>query len=363
MSQQQDILFMKKALRLARRGGPRVCPNPMVGCVIVKDGKIVGNGYHEYFGGPHAEINALKQAGDKANGSTLYVTLEPCAHQGKTPPCADAIIRSGVRKVVIAMKDPNKNVAGSGIRKLTANNISVKCGVLRSSAEKMNADYCAYIRKVRPYVILKMAMSLDGKIATRSGDSKWISSEASRKCVHRLRSKVDGVMVGVNTVLKDNPELTSHGQGKNPVRIIIDPILKTPVGHSVISNKSLSIFIYNSILVNVIPKHFSGKNNIIVAPLRPGPKKRIDFREVIALLGKMNINKILIEGGGGTAANAIEDGIVDELNFFIAPIIVGGREAITPVEGTGVANIKDAYKVKRLHLSKIGGDILIKGYL
>jgi diaminohydroxyphosphoribosylaminopyrimidine deaminase/5-amino-6-(5-phosphoribosylamino)uracil reductase len=212
---------MRRAIELAGRGAQGASPNPLVGCVIVKNGKSVGEGFHAHYGGPHAEVLALKKAGPRTKGATLYVNLEPCAHWGKTPPCADAVIRAGIKKVVAAMPDPNPLVRRRGFKKLKASGIQVQTGVCRAEAEDLNRAFIKFITKKKPYVILKAAVSLDGKIATASGDSKWISSEASRDLVHGLRTEVDGILVGGETVRKDDPSLTSHGKGRNPVRIVL----------------------------------------------------------------------------------------------------------------------------------------------
>jgi diaminohydroxyphosphoribosylaminopyrimidine deaminase/5-amino-6-(5-phosphoribosylamino)uracil reductase len=236
-----DTGFLRRALLLAARGKEKVFPNPMVGCVIVNDGTIVGEGYHEYFGGPHAEINALRQAGNKANGATLYVTLEPCSHWGKTPPCTDAIIAAGIKKVIACMTDPNPSIAGQGFKKLLKHSIEVSEGILRASAEKLNSAYIHSLKHRKPYVVIKAAMTLDGKIATATGDSKWISSERSRAYVHKLRSSLNAVVVGVGTVVRDNPHLTSHGRGRNPVRVVIDPQLRTPLTSHILDGEAPTV--------------------------------------------------------------------------------------------------------------------------
>ena len=222
-----DVRFMKRALLLARKGEGSVAPNPMVGCVVVKGGRIVGEGYHQRFGGPHAEVIALSRAGDRAAGSTLYVTLEPCDHFGKTPPCTNSLLAAGVARVVVAMLDPNPRVRGRGISRLGRNSVRVSTGVMRSEARSLNAPYVRSLKEGG--VIAKAAMSLDGKITTVRGESKWITSRASRIMGYRTRSSVDAVLVGRGTVQQDDPELTSHGSGRNPVRVVIDPSFRTSI--------------------------------------------------------------------------------------------------------------------------------------
>ena len=357
----RDKYYMRRALLLAKRGKNRTFPNPMVGSVVVKDGRIVGEGFHEYFGGPHAEINALNEAKDKSKGATLYVTLEPCNHWGKTPPCTNTIIKAGISRVVAAMKDPDPRTAGKGFKKLENRGIRVTSGILGKNAAQLNAAYINAMKQRNSHVIAKVAMSLDGKIATKTGDSKWISSPASRAFVHHLRSRVDGILVGINTVIRDNPELTSHGRGKNPVRIIIDPTLKIPLPSRVLDNRAPSIIFYSKSMYPGKEEILKNKGILLARVLILNGE--INFKLIIKKLKKMAIYRVLIEGGGETLATALNAGVVDEAFFFIAPILTGGRQAITPFEGPGIAKISDSLRLKSWRVKKMGKDLLIRGKL
>ena len=356
-----DEIYMRKAIRLARTAWGLTSPNPVVGAVIVKGAKIVGSGYHKRCGMPHAEINALKEAGPKAKGATLYVTLEPCDHFGRTPPCTDAVIKSGIKKVVMGMKDPNPVNNGKGIKKLRANGIKTVIGVLEKDATRINRPFIKFITKNIPYVTVKVAGSLDGKIATRSGDSKWITSEDSRRYVHRLRGRVDAVVVGVNTVIKDNPMLISRASGaRQPSRIIVDSRLKTPLSSRLFSNIEISP------LIIATTKNISGRKRM------PYEKKgarilslkakgsRVDLKALLKALAGMEMTHLLVEGGGELIWSFIEEGLVDEFLFFMAPKIIGGKDAVTAVEGNGFGRIKEAVVLKNLKIKHFKEDILIK---
>ncbi len=356
-----NIKYMRLALSLARNGRGKVWPNPMVGCVIVNDERIVGKGCHEYFGGPHAEINALTQAGKKALGSTMYVTLEPCNHVGKTLPCTDAIIRAGVKRVVAATFDPNKNVRGKGLRELRDNSIEVFSGMMKREALRLNAAYMKSRMERNKVVIVKAAMSADGKIATRTGDSKWISSRHSRAFVHRLRTTVDAIVVGRNTITRDDPELTSHGAGPNPVRVVLDTNLTVPMSSKALDNNAPTIVFFAG---NPARKKLKSLQKRKVMAVRlPFLNGRMDFREIIARLRQFSLDRVLIEGGGETIANAIESGVATDIVLFIAPKIVGGRMAKTPVEGSGIANIRDSIRLTYCDISRIGSDFVLTAKL
>lgn len=354
-----DTKYMKLALALAKKGAGKVFPNPMVGCVIVKNGKIIGKGRHEYFGGPHAEINALKSAGNRANGADMYVTLEPCSHHGKTPPCTDAIIKAGINKVYVAMKDPNPRVSGAGIRKLTENSIKTHTGILQNSSKSMNKAYLGHIRPRKSRVTVKAAMTLDGKIASFTGNSRWITSPKSRNLVHKLRSSVDGILVGINTVLKDNPALTSHGSGRNPVRVVIDPSLKIPISNRILDGSAPTIIIHSSKTLKAKLEVLKKRKVLAVYMKKNG--KQIDFKQIIKKLNNMSIFSILIEGGGETIASALNASVVNDVVFFIAPKLIGGRDARSPVEGAGIAKMAKAIPVKNWKITHFGPDIMIKG--
>lgn len=358
MANNQDIQFMKTALKLAAKGAQSVFPNPMVGAVVVKDGKTLGRGWHNCFGGPHAEIFALEEAGLKARGATLYVTLEPCAHWGKTPPCAEAIIKAGITRVVAASKDPNPKTSGKGFAVLRAKGIKITENLLNRQALTLNAAYYARFNNEGKRVIVKAAMSLDGKICSRTGDSKWISSERSRRLVHRLRSRVDAILVGVNTVIKDNPELTSHGMGKDPVRVVLDPKLRIPLNSKLLSGKA-PIIIFTASTKPKAKLEALKKRSAVVKYL--GNRARFDFKRVIKELSIMSLYSILIEGGGETIASALDSGAVDEIIIFVSPVIIGGRQAKTPVEGAGALKVCLGRRIKAMKAVKVGPDLMITG--
>lgn len=348
---------MRLALALAKKGKGKVSPNPMVGSVVVNNGTIVGKGYHEYFGGPHAEMNALREAGDKAMGSTLYVTLEPCNHFGKTPPCTESIIKAGVTRVVVAVRDPNPKMNGKSLERLEEQSIEISKGILAVEARRMNAHYFKLRHDQRRQVIIKFAMSVDGKIATRRGDSKWISCETSRAFVHRLRSEMDAVIVGANTATIDDPELTSHGMGRNPVRIVIDPCLKVPLKSRLFDGTAPTIVFYTS--AQRERKRSALEKEKIFAVRMKGRDGRIDFQDIIERLNNYSIFKVLIEGGGETIASALEAGVVTDVLAFISPKIIGGKNAKTPVEGSGVGEVRNAPQLLNPKITKIGTDFLL----
>jgi len=362
---------MQICLELAKKGVGKVNPNPMVGCVIVKNDKIVGQGYHRYFGDAHAEIEALKRAEGEAKDATMYINLEPCCHWGKTPPCVPEIIRVGIKKVVIAMKDPNPLVNGKGIRQLKISakggfasgekNVKLKIGVLEKEAKELNRAYIKFITKKMSYAILKSAMSLDGKIATSTGDSKWITSLQARDYARRLRKQVDAVLVGINTVTKDNPLLTTHNQSRNPLRVVVDPNLQIPLWSRILNKEAETLIFTTGNQKNKSSKmQILEKRGIKILSL-PAKNGRINFKQIMQGLAKMNIASVLIEGGGETNAYALEDKVVDEVILFIAPKIIGGKDALTPVEGEGIKTLSQALRIKNLSIEKIGSDFLLKG--
>ncbi len=364
-----DERFMNLAIRLALKGQGKVSPNPMVGAVIVKQGKIVGRGFHHRSGRPHAEINALRQAGRRAKGATLYVTLEPCCSFGKTPPCADAIIKSGIKQVVIASRDQNPLNKG-GIAILKKKGLKVKTGVLRQKARDLNESYFKFITQQSPFVVVKIAETLDGKIATASGNSKWITSPPARRYSHRLRGQTDAILVGINTILRDNPLLTTRYpfSATSPVKIIVDSKSKLPLNAKILSRMSPAQTI-------VATTRFADKSKIkalqdkgvhvitdLPARRAKNFKERLSLKSLMKRLAKLNITSVLIEGGGEIIASALEEKIVDKLLIFIAPKIIGGEEAVTSVEGRGINRINQAIRIRGLKIKKIGQDILIEGY-
>ncbi len=358
MKETPNKLFMKRALALAARG--RTSPNPMVGAVVVRGGKIVGEGYHPKAGELHAEVFALNQAGKLAKGADLYVSLEPCCHYGRTPPCTKAIIESGVRRVFAAMTDPNSLVCGKGIECLREAGIEVDIGLLGAEARKLNRAYVKRITSGQPFVLWKAAMTLDGKIAARTGDSRWITGERARKEVHRLRARFDAILVGIGTVLADDPELTVRGitGAVNPLRVIVDGNARIPP-----TAKAL-----NSDAATVIVTRRDAPEDRLDALWSAGVRVlgvrdvdgRIDLKYLMNELANMGVNSVLLEGGGELAASMIEAGLVDEGMIFIAPKIVGGREAKTPVEGTGIELMSQALGVSRPRARRFGDDIALE---
>ncbi len=353
---EQHKKYMQLVLDLAEKGDGYVFPNPMVGAILVKDGRIISKGYHKYFGADHAEAQAIKSSPVNVEGSTLYVNLEPCNNWGKCPPCVDLIIKSKIKTVVCAMKDVNPLTAGKSFKKLKSAGITVINGILEKQATKLNKEYINRIKKAKPYILVKSAISLDGKIATETGDSKWISNEQSRKFVHKLRTKFDAVLVGTNTVLKDNPMLSSRGYGKNPIRVILDEKLKTPANYNVLDGTIPTIILHDE-NIKKIPERFNKDCIKLVAVNFKKAKK--DFNIVIEKLNKMALKRIMIEGGGEINASVLKTGKTDEVLLFISPIIVGGRNAKTFVEGNGVKYIKDSLRFKKIEVKKFADDIVV----
>ena len=354
---------MELAIELAKKGEGKVNPNPMVGALIVKDGTIIGEGYHEKYGEGHAEVNAFKSLKEDPSGATMYVTLEPCSHYGKTPPCVDKIIQSKIKRVVIGMIDPNPLVSGNGVDKLKRAGIEVKVGVLEDKCKKLNEIFIKYILTKNPFVVLKTAMSLDGKIATRTGESKWITSEKSRLEVHNLRNKLSAIMVGVNTVIKDNPELTCRIEnGNDPIRIIVDSTLKIPMDSKVLQNKDNKTIIVTTKRANINSmQELLNKNiQVIIIEEKNG---QVDLSALIKKLGELGIDSILLEGGSTLNYSALEENIVDKVMVYIAPKIIGGESSKTPVGGRGIDKLNDAFKLKNIAINILNEDILVEGYI
>jgi len=359
-----DKEFMKIAIDLARKGEGFTSPNPMVGAVVVKDGKIVGTGYHQAAGLAHAEVNAIDDAGNNAKGGTLYVTLEPCNHTGRTPPCTEKILKAGIKRVVSSMYDPNPDVKGGGIAYLKEKGIEITTGVCEDEAKKLNEIFIKYIRTRLPFVIVKCAATLDGRIATRTGDSKWVSCETSRRFVHQLRHATDAIMVGIGTVKKDNPALTTRldNKGKDPVRIILDTHLSVPEDAKVLKNDSDAetfVITGNNIQPDKKSKIASKKVKIIESPLKEG---RIDFASLMSQLGSLGITSILIEGGSQVIASAFAAKIVDKIIFFYAPKILGGDDGVPICKGKGPALMKDSIQIRDINIRRFDDDVMIEGY-
>ncbi len=364
-----DKKYMQLCLGLAGKGKGKVSPNPLVGCVIVKNNQILGQGYHHRFGAAHAEIEALNEVGGKARGATMYVNLEPCNHWGKTPPCVPQIVKAGIKKLFVAMKDPNPLVNGKGLRQLGMQGVRYELGILEKEAKQLNRFYIKFITKKIPYVILKSAMTLDGKIATVTGESKWITSSPARNYVHRLRSQVDAILVGKNTVIKDNPSLTAHREGPNPLRVVVDPDLSIPLNSKIFNSFAPTLVVTekNAALrkIRILQKKEIRFLFLTRTATRDSSANnengKIDFKQIMRELARMNIASVLIEGGGETNAYALEDSVIDEMQFFIAPKIIGGRNAKTPVEGEGIPALAQALRIKDWKIERIGKDILVKG--
>lgn len=374
-----DLCWMRRAVQLARRGFP--APNPHVGAVLVKHGVRLGEGYHPYAGAPHAEIFALQQAGDAAQGATLYVTLEPCCHYGRTPPCTDAILERGVRRVVVGMLDPNPKVGGQGLEQLRAAGVQVvqlsptvpEQAKLIQQLEAINRIYLYWHRQRRPLITLKAAMSLDGKIATHTGDSKWITSERARRYAHRLRAEHTAILVGVETVLRDRPQLTARlpGVRNQPLRVILDPRLRlltaSPQALPVLDTREAATLVYHLRLPDegLLERRANQLRAIGVdtQAIEPDPNQpdRVPVEQVVADLVARGITSILVEGGGQVAASFLEARLASRIAYFYAPKLIGGVDARTALEGLGVAVVACAPRVQHLTIRKLGEDWLVEG--
>ncbi len=350
---------MELALKLAEKGKGNVSPNPLVGALIVKRGRIIGRGWHRKCGEAHAEICALKEAGKKAKDGIMYVTLEPCSHWGRTPPCTEQIVEAGVKEVVIGIEDPNPLI--NGYQELKFRGIKTRIGILEEEAKKLNEPYIKWMKTKRPFVVVKAAMSLDGQIATRTGDSKYITGRDARKFVHELRAEYDAVMIGINTVVKDNPQLTVRlVKGRNPIKIVVDSNLKISINAKIVKNEPTKLILATS---SKAPKskikQLKQKGvHVLVINAR---KRKIDLRELVRELGKRDVCSILIEGGAELNAEAIKSGIVDKVLFFISPRFIG--KGLAALGDLGITKVDKSIKIKRLDYKKIGKDILIEGYL
>lgn len=357
---------MQVALDLAQKGKGFTSPNPMVGAVVVRDGRIIGKGYHEAAGKPHAEVMAINDAGESAQGANLYVTLEPCNHTGRTPPCTDIILTAGIRRVITAMRDPNPDVKGGGLAYLSEKGIEVTTGICEASAIRLNEAFIKYTRTKQPFVIVKCAATLDGRIATRTGDSKWVSGEASRAFVHELRHAADAIMVGVGTVNNDNPSLTTRidgFKGKDPLRIIVDTHLSISEEARVLNLKSdaTTTIVTGPLDSNEKKDRLAQRGaHILTLPLVDG---RIDLKQLSVALGDMGVTSILMEGGGGLIGSALRSGIVDKIHFFYAPKILGGDDGVPICRGEGPDLMGNCVPIKDVQVHRIGPDIMVEGYV
>lgn len=366
MNKKNDEYYMKKALKLAAKGEGYTTPNPLVGAVVVKNDKIVGKGYHKKAGEPHAEVHALNQAGEKAAGATLYVNLEPCCHLGKTPACSLKIINSKISRLVVAMEDPNPVVAGKGIQDLEEAGIEIKTGVLEQEAKELNEIFIKHMTEEEPFIILKTGQTLDGYLATRTGDSRWVTNEKARKYGHQLRHKVDGILVGVGTVISDNPRLTTRlddKDGKDPIRIVLDSKLRTPTNANIINEDSESptFIVTTEDYDREKYKKLNKLNNLSIIVLIKDSNGRIDLEQLLKELYKKEITSILIEGGGKVNHSFLETGLIDKIYCFIAPKLLGGNDGIASFNGPGVKKMNNAYELKNIEYELLDGNILCKG--
>ena len=364
-----DTRFMQMALDLAENGRGYTSPNPMVGAVVVKGGRVVGKGYHQAAGTPHAEAHALADAGDAAQGATLYVTLEPCNHTGRTPPCTEKILSSGITRVVAAMQDPNPDVAGGGIDYLRSRGVDVAVGLCADQARRQNEVFVRYIQTKRPFVVLKCAATLDGRIATRTGDARWVTGAAARQYVHTLRHALDAIMVGVDTVIQDDPSLTTRledqpaVQGKDPMRLILDTRLRIPETSKVLrlDSDSDTVIISGPSASESKKARLTGPGvRVVEAPLKDD---RIDLDQLMGQLGAWGLTSLLIEGGSRVIASALAAGIVQKVVFFYAPKILGGDDGVPICRGPGPASMDGCIPVKDIQVRRFGDDIMVEGYI
>ncbi len=354
-----DEVFMQAALRLARSPHALPYPNPWVGCVVVRDGKIVGRGFHRGPGTPHAEVEALTRAGRRAQGAVLYVTLEPCCHYGKTPPCSDAILHAGIRKVIYALRDPNPLVAGRSARILKARGLIVKSGVCSREAAALNEVYLKYRATGLPFVTMKVATTLDGKIATRTGDSKWITGSFARRRARELRAEHQAVLVGINTVLADDPHLGARLRGRNePWRIVLDSRLRIPAGSQAVRS--------GKCIVACTESASSEKAAQLVrrgATVWKFKGRRVPLRALLSKLAEIGILAVLVEGGSEVLGSFFDAGLVDRACWFLSPMIVGSSRSRAAVAGTGVAKLAEAWRLREPSIERAGGSWLVRGNL
>lgn len=367
MPKNPDSKYMSIALRLAKRAEGMTSPNPLVGALVVKRGKILGKGYHKKAGLPHAEIEAFLDAekkGHNLKGSTLYITLEPCCHSGKrTPPCVDAILEKGISKVVVGTIDLNPRVSGKGLTSLREKGIELKVGVLQEKSREINMPFFKYVSTGMPFIVLKLAASLDGKIATFTGDSKWIGSELQRKYAHKLRNKVDAILVGIGTVLRDNPVLTVRlGEKSNhqPTPIVLDSRLRIPYESNLLALQRYPI-IATTPFADTNKVNYLEKIGARVLIIEQDENRRVDILKLLKRLGEMEITSVLVEGGSDIAASFLKKGIIDKIVFFYAPKIIGS-EGLSMVGKLGISEVKDALAISRVKVKKIGGDFVVEGY-
>jgi diaminohydroxyphosphoribosylaminopyrimidine deaminase/5-amino-6-(5-phosphoribosylamino)uracil reductase len=361
-----DNEYMQMALTLAGKGCGRVSPNPMVGAVVVNDDRVVGKGYHQYVGGPHAEVNAIDDAGDAARNATLYVTLEPCNHFGRTPPCTQKILEAGIKRVVVAMQDPNPDVAGGGNTFLVSRGVDLVCGVEEAAARRLNESFIKFVRTGKPFVILKIASTLDGRIATRTGDARWVTGASARAHVHQLRHAMDAIMVGVGTVEADDPELTTrleNGRGVDPIRVVLDTSLRMPEKARMLHQTSTAPtwVVCGPDAPPAAKERLRAEGAMIVQTPLKG--QRIDLDVLMQQLAERGVTSLLIEGGGQVAGAALRAGVVDKVVFFYAPKIYGGDDGVPICGGPGPDLMRESLAVSQIELDRMGDDIMVSGYL
>ncbi|MDY6971314.1 MAG: bifunctional diaminohydroxyphosphoribosylaminopyrimidine deaminase/5-amino-6-(5-phosphoribosylamino)uracil reductase RibD [Thermodesulfobacteriota bacterium] len=366
-SNKADDRFMGEALRQAKRGIGRTSPNPLVGAVIVKNGQTIATGYHRKAGMPHAEVEALNKLEGKAPGDTLYVTLEPCNHYGRTPPCTEAILRSGLKRVVVGMRDPNRDVSGGGCEFLRENGVLVTTGIREAECRRLNEAFLKFVASRRPFVIAKSALTLDGWTATATGHSKWITSEKSRQFVHRLRDQVDAVMVGVGTVVADDPFLTTRLQGedgKDPLRVVVDTHLRTPLNAKVLnhdsSSKTLLAVGSDAVTEKELQEYQKQGVSTLVCPTKAG---RVDLGTLMDKLAKMSVTSLLVEGGASIMGSMIRERLIDKFFIFKAPKIFGGDDGVPMAAGPGPREMDQCMILNDIKVRRFEEDILVVGYL
>ncbi len=363
---ESDRAYMRRALEVAASARGRTSPNPMVGAVVVKDGKVVGEGFHAFAGSDHAEWVALQDAQTEAAGATLYVSLEPCCHFGRTPPCVERIIAAGIRRVVAPCEDPNPAVSGKGFAALREAGIAVEVGLLAEEAARLNEAFFTFVRTGRPFVILKAAASLDGKIATRTGESRWITGEAARQRVHQLRNEVDAVIVGIGTVLRDDPSLTTRlgsMDQRDPARVIVDNLARLPLRAKVI-NRASTAPTYVAVAATAPRARLEAleREGVQVIVVEGSPR-RVSLGPLMDALGKLGFLSVMIEGGAEINASALREGIVDKVLVFLAPMLIGGKSTPTAVGGEGIETLSQAARLRDVRIERFDDDIMIEGYI
>ncbi len=353
----QDEHYMRRALALARRGAGWVSPNPMVGAVIVKEGKVIAEGYHRRFGGDHAEVEAIKRARESLKGATMYVTLEPCCHWGKTPPCTEAIIREGIGRVVVATSDPNPEVRGKGVKALREAGLEVEVGVLEEEAKELNEAYFKWREEGVPFVTLKWAQSIDGRIATQKGDSRWISSEEARRLAHRLRARNDAVLVGIRTVLADDPQLTvREARGRNPLRVVVDSRLKTPLKARVLDSSAPTLIVTTRGADPGKMRALEERAEVLVIEGKDG---RVDLGGLLRKLARRAITSVLVEGGGQIITSFLREGLWDRILVITSPLLIG--KGVDAVGNLGVSSLKEAKGIRVKRMRRLGRDWVLEG--